>query len=860
MQISYKWLNSMVELPDDIPYLSDRLDLTGTGVEGVEKVGAAFTGVVVGHVLAKEAHPDADTLWVTTIDVGENHLDDNGTPAPLQIVCGAQNFNAGDKVPVALIGAVLPDGTKIRKSKLRGITSFGMNCSGRELGISEDHMGLLILPEDAPVGQDFAAYLGKSDYVYDLEITPNRPDCMSAVGLARECGAIFDEDVDYEPRTLVGPDETPGPRQAITTAEDVNGLVKVTIADDERCPRYTARLIRNVKIGPSPEWLVERLASCGARSINNVVDVTNYVLFGLGQPLHAFDYDKLARDADGRVHIIVRPATDDEPFTTLDGTARHLQPDMTVIADGNAGGTDGTPVCLAGVMGGLDSEVTDQTVNVLLESAAFSPAHTSRTSRNLQLFSESSLRYERRVDDAGCADNSAAAAQLLAEVCGGEVVGGIVDVYPKPTERPVLVFRPNRFCRFVGADVPRADAIHILERLGCEIRPLDAADAFKGVADHIKAKLEKKTDGFDADSFIVVAPTFRPDLTREIDLYEEVLRLWGMDKVVETLPGGRERIGGRTEEQVRVDQIGQVLRACGLNETMTYSFCPADDQDKLGASTTPNTEAVQIINPMSSEQDVLRRDLLPGLLRSVAYNQSHGVEDIQLYETGRVFFAAEGRKKPKEDKRVAGVLAGTWHPQGWNDPARPLDFFDAKGIVENLVRELAIPKLTFKELDADAAPWLQPGRAAQVLSGGAVLGWVGEVHPRACAAFDVKPAVAAFELELNALVKAACLARPYVDVPMYPSVEHDLAIVVDKSLPAKRVEQMIQSAGGKLLDSVRLFDVFEDEKKLGADKKSLAFSLSYRAKGRTLTSEEVDRQHEHIVAKVTRATGGAVRS
>jgi len=847
MLISRNWLDTMVDIPDDLKAFCDRLDLTGTGVEGVERTGAKLDGIVVGHILTRDKHPEADHLWVTTVDVGEANLGEDGKPAPLQIVCGAQNFVAGDKVPVATVGTVMPDGNKIKKSKLRGIPSCGMNCSGRELGISSDHEGLLILPADAPVGTPIADYLGVGDTVIDLEITPNRPDCLSMLGMAREVGAMYDTDFTPEHYDLV---EGEGA---------VGDMAAVEASDPELCPRYTARIIRNLKVGPSPDWLAQRVNACGTRSINNVVDVTNYVLFGLGQPLHAFDFDKLAKGADGKARIIVRAALVDEPFTTLDGTERVLEPDMTVIADGNADGNKGTPVALAGVMGGLDSEVTDDTVNILLESATFSPAHTSRTSRNLQLFSESSLRYERGVDGAGCADHSAAAAQLMAEVCGGTVCGGVVDVYPGPTMRPVLVFRPKRFSAFVGADVPRADCVRILERLGCEVRAVDAKDALKGIADHVKAKLDKDADGFDATSFVVIAPTFRPDLTREIDLYEEVLRLWGMENVEGTLPGGREKIGGRSPEQVRVDQIGAVLRSCGLNETMTYSFGPAEDQDLLGVQTAPNTEAVEIINPMSSEQSVLRRDLLPGLLRSVAYNQSRGVDDIQLYEVGRVFFAAGGRKKPKEVKRVAAVLAGSWNPRGWNDPARLLDFFDAKGIVENLARELAIPKLTFKELSAADAPWLQPGRAAQVLSGGAVLGWVGEVHPQVCASFDVRPSVAAFELEESALIKAAQMMRAFTDVPVYPAVDMDLALVVEKSLPAKRVEQMISSAGGNLLESVRLFDVYEDEKRLGSDKKSLAFSLTYRSKDRTLTSEEVEKQHARVVEKVTKATGGQLR-
>ncbi len=862
MKVSYNWLKLMVDLPDDIQALCDKLDMTGTGVEGVEKISAGFEGVVVGQVLTKEHHPDADTLWVTTIDVGTRNLDEEGNPQPLQIVCGAQNFEVGDKVPVAMIGALLPDGTKIKKSKLRGIVSEGMNCSGRELNLFEDVDGLLLLPTESPVGVGVDDLFGHSNYILDLEITPNRPDCMSMLGLARECGAIYDTNVRHTPRRLIEPGQMPWAEQAATNDEDVNDFIRVTIEAAELCSRYTARLIRDVKIGSSPEIVLMHLGTCGVRSINNIVDATNYVMFELGQPLHAFDYDKLAKDSDGRVHIVVRAAHEGETLTTLDGVERILTSDMTVIADGAAGGEGGCPIALAGVMGGLDTEVTEDTVNILLESAAFSAAHTSRTSRNLQLFSESSLRYERGIDSSACAEWSAAAAVMMSEYAHGTVVGGVVDEYPLPPVRSIIAFRPQRFSEFVGAQIPRADAIHILELLGCEIRQLNSAvlDTFKDFTQSLMAVLDDVERNPNERPFMVIAPTFRPDLTREIDLYEEVLRIWGMDRVTPTMPGGRGRIGGRTPEQIRVDLIGSTLRASGLNETMTYTFCPADDQDRMGAVTTPHTEAVELINPMSFEQNVLRRSLMPGLLRSVSYNQSHGVAQVHLYETGRVFFAAEGHKKPREVKRVAGILAGAWNEPTWNEPTRPLDFFDAKGIVENLARELAVPKLTCKEAACDALPWLQPGRAAEVFSGGVRLGWIGEIHPRVCAAFDVKPAVAAFELEMEALLTVSEEMRPYVDVPVYPAVEIDLALVVDTSMPAKRVEQIIISAAGNLLDSVNLFDVYEDSARLGQGKKSLAFSLAYRAKDRTLTSEEVERQHTKLVDKVIKATGGSLRS
>ena len=818
MKVSLKWLSDYVDVPSDIKEFCDRLDLTGTGVEGVEKLGSAYDGVVVGHVLTCEPHPDSDHMHVVTVDVGAGE--------PVQIVCGAPNIAAGIKVPVATIGAVLPGDFKIKKSKLRGVTSCGMCCSKRELGMGTDHEGIWILPEDAACGQPIADYLKLTDTVLDLEITPNRPDCLSMVGMAREVGAMYQVPASDPLQDMAG-------KLEISAAEAAS--VSVSIEDEVRCPRYTARVIRDCKVGPSPDWMVERLAAIGQRSINNIVDVTNYILFLFGQPLHAFDFDKLVGD-DGAAKVIVRAAQEGERLVTLDGEDRALTPDMTVIATPERGA-----VALAGVMGGLDTEVTDETTNILLEAATFEAGRTSRTSRNLGLISESSMRYERGVDDHSIEVRSAAAAALVAEVSGGTVVlmnegDEIVDTWPVRSEPVKLRFRVPRFCAMMGSDIPADFVVGTLERLGCKVE-----------------------GSIDTEVLEVVAPTFRPDLEREIDLYEEVLRLWGMDRIGSTLPGGRGRVGVRTEEQRIASLVNDTLRACGMNETMTYSFAEPSDIERLRMKADDLGDAVELLNPLNADQSVMRQSIVPGLLRSVAYNQSRGVKNVQLYEIGTVFFAAEGRKKPKERQKVAGVMAGAMHEAGWNRSEVAFDFFDGKGVLESIARELALPKVRFRALSAEEAPHLQPGRAAEMMAAGAVIGWVGEIHPLAAGAFEANAPIVAFELDMAALVKAARPARDYVDVPTFPAVAMDQAFVVSEDVTHERMCQVMTSAGGKLLESVSLFDVYRDEERVGAGKKSMAYALTYRAADRTLTSEEVERAHERLVKKVCGATGAEVR-
>ncbi len=830
MKVSLKWLSEYVEVPSDTAAFCDRLDMTGTGVEAVEVTGATFDHVVTGCIVSKVAHPDSDHMWVTQVDVGDNNLNDKGESEPLQIVCGAQNFDVGDHVVVALVGAVLPDDVKIKKSKLRGVVSYGMNCSARELGIGSDHDGIMILPKDAPIGIPFAEYAELTDTILDLEITPNRPDCLSVVGIAREVGAIYKVPFKDPLKDMAGKFE------AKSDPSNADAAVEVTITDAKRCPRYSACVIRGCKVGSSPDWMVERLAAIGQRSVNNIVDVTNYILFLFGQPLHAFDFDTLADD-QGLVHIVVRAADDGETITTLDGKQRELTSDMTVIATPNKGA-----VALAGVMGGIDTEVTDNTTTILLEAATFEPGRTSRTSRNLGLMSESSIRYERGVDDHGIQDRAHAAAALIAEVSGGTISciadcpTGLVDVWPQISDAPTNIFRIERFCDMMGAEITHDFIVDALTRLGCDV-----------------------TDSDDENVLNVVSPTYRPDLEREIDLYEEALRLWGMDRVESTMPASRKRIGTRSAAELTMTKINNTLRACGLNETITYSFAEPSDLEKLQLNLEEQGSAVELLNPNNADQSVLRRSIVPGLLRSVSHNQNHGVKNIQLYEIGTVFFATDGHKLPKESTRLAGVLAGSMHDDGWNQPAVTFDFFDGKGILENLARELALQKVRFRAISAQDAPHLQAGRAAEMLVDGEKIGWVGEIHPLVAQEFDVEPPVVAFELDVSALIRKCGLARPYIDVPTYPAVTIDQAFVVDEDITHEKMTQVMRSAGGKLLESTALFDVYRDDDRVGKGKKSMAYTLVYRVGDKTLTSEEVEHAHSRLVNKVCSAVNAEVR-
>lgn len=542
MRVSYDWLKTMIDIPEDPKTLSDEYIRTGTEVEAIDTVGESFDHVVTAKVLTKTPHPDSDHMYVCSVDVGDKNLDPDGNPVPLQIVCGAQNFEAGDHIVTAMIGAVLPGDVKIKKSKLRGVVSMGMNCSARELGLGGDHSGIMILPEDTPCGMPFAEYVGSSDTVLDCEITPNRPDCLSMIGMARETGAIFDRDFHVEL-----------PAIKAETGRATDDELSVEIADEGLCDRYVARIVRNVKVGPSPDWMVKRLNALGVRPHNNIVDITNYVMMLTGQPLHAFDLDTFA-ERDGHRRVVVRAAQQNEKFTTLDGEERVLDAGMGLITDGER------PVALAGVMGGMDSEIEDDTVDVMVESACFNAGRTSHTSRDLSLISDASIRFERQVDETGCVDVANVTCALIEEIADGEVAPGYVDVFPAPKSIDSIKLRLARVHAICGADIEPDFIERSLTRLGCTVER-------------------------DGEDFMVTPPSFRPDLPREIDLIEEVLRLWGMGRVTATIPAAKNHIGGLTREQKLTRKVGEILRACGLNETTTFGFAAPGDLEKIGMST-----------------------------------------------------------------------------------------------------------------------------------------------------------------------------------------------------------------------------------------------------------------------------------
>ncbi|MCL2492004.1 MAG: phenylalanine--tRNA ligase subunit beta [Coriobacteriia bacterium] len=824
MRVSLDWLEGL--LPDgaldemSIAELTERLDMTGTAVEGVETSGQIPDGVTIGQIKSKEHHPDSDHLWVTHVDTGE----ESGL---LQIVCGAQNFEAGDKVPVATIGTVLPTedgkGFLIKKSKLRGVESFGMNCSARELGLGDDHQGILVLDESAPIGTAFKDWFDAGDTIIELEITPNRGDCLSMVGIAREVGAVFE----CTPTGVLVPEV-----ELVEQGDAIDTLATVVVDEPNLCPRYTARVIRNIIVGESPAWLVERVNSAGIRSINNIVDVTNFIMIEMGQPLHAFDLDRLAKDESGRAKIIVRRAKAGEIMVTLDEIERKLTTENLLITDPSG------PIALAGVMGGMKTEVEDDTVDILLESAIFDPANVSRTSRSMQLISESSLRFERGVDPSGSVSALDRAAALMALVGGGTVAPGVIDIYPEPITERALTLRSEVLDRIAGDDIPLDTAKEYLERLGCAVT----------FTDDMQTTLS------------VTVPTFRPDLEREIDLVEEVIRLWGMENVPPTLPGGRERLGGLSRTQQLRGVIDKTLRAAGLNETMTLPFSDTLDLAKLNFETGEKDELVALHNPMSSEQAHLRPLLLPGLLNSVSLNKRRGVNDVHLFEMGKAFLTNAGRKLPVETEKIAGVLSGLWDRAGWNVASEPIDFFDAKGIIEQLMRELNIDRLRILEPKEGELSWLQPGKAAILMLGNDPIGWMGEVHPSVAGKFEIDDPVVAFEVDGAKVIKYAKAERDFSAPPRYPGIEMDIALVVDEEVAHKDIERRIKALGKKTpLADVHLFDVYRG-KGVAEGKKSMAYRLAYRADDRTLTSEEVERVHEKVLAKLKHELGAELRS
>lgn len=806
MKAPLSWLRDFVPIELGAHELASRLALTGTEVERVSEAGVPgdpenFALFVVGRVIECGKHPDADKLSVCRVEVGDG--------SPRTIVCGAPNVAAGQTVAVVLPGGVLPGGMVIKEAKLRGVLSAGMILSEAELELAAKSAGIMVLPEDWTPGELLADHFALTDQVLEVEVTPNRPDCLSVRGLAREIAAVtgapFCEDISFA-----------HPWGERPVYEDIS----IEVPAPDLCPRYAGRVIRGVTIADSPLWLKARLARVGMRPISNVVDVTNYVLWALGQPLHAFD---LRTIRGGR--IIVRRARPDETLVTLDGEKRVLTEDMLVIADAERASV------VAGVMGGLDSEVTDSTTDILLEAANFSGPSIMRTSAALGLRSEASTRYEKGLDPEMIPLALDMACSMFVELCGGTVSLGTIDVRSDPRPIPGLRLRSARVETVLGTGVDGDDCARILESLGCLV----------------------KRSGSDLE---VVPPSFRADLEREIDLIEEVARVHGLEHIPSTLPGRRSGRGGLTALQKRMRQIEDVLVGAGLNQVVGYSFGDDKWPDRLRLSADdPRREGVVISNPLSLDQSVMRTLLLPGLLAAAQANIAVREERVPVFELGRVY-RPTGEGLPVERNHVGILVAGRWGGESWLDGGLDADYYLVKGLVERLAMALHTP-LSFVRSEE---PFLHPGKTGTVQdTTGRTIGWLGEIHPLVAQAYDLRKAAVAAELDVDALVGAGCDVVAFRDLMAYPLVEQDLALVIDAATPAATVVQSLREAGGPLLEEVAVFDLYEGSQ-VGAGKKSLALRLSFRAPDRTLSEAEVNRLRDKMLRRVNADVGAELRA
>jgi phenylalanyl-tRNA synthetase beta chain len=819
MRVPLDWLHEYVRPDLDAAALAERLALTGTEVERVGHHGVpAVEGFVIGKVLTAERHPDADRLHVCTVDLGGE--------APAQIVCGAPNVAAGQTVAVAQPGAVMPDGTRLRKAKLRGVESAGMILSEPELEIGVERAGIMVLADDAAgggaaasvapnglaPGTPLADVLPIATDVLELEITPNRPDCLGVYGVAREVHAATGAPLARAPWL-----------EDLGTDGDVADAA-VTVETD-RCKRFMARVFEDVTVGRSPAWLKARLMAAGQRPISNVVDITNYAMLLTGQPLHAFDLDRVAGG-----HLIVRDGRDGDELETLDGELRKLDPDMVVICDEDA------PASLAGVMGGARSEVHDGTTRVLLESAVWDGPNIQRTSTRLSLRSEASARYEKGLAPEQAQDALALATRLLVELCGARVVPGTIDVDPpsgRDRSNAVIRLRDARVSGLLGAPIARERSAEILSALGFLV---DQAD-----------------DGLD-----VTVPAFRRnDVTREADLIEEVARIDGVDKLPATLPASGHAFGRLTPAQKLKRLAADTLAAAGLHEAVGWSWSAAELAGRLRLpADDPRRAAVAVENPMSAEHAQMRTTLLGSLLDVARRNVTHGTPDVAIFEAGAVYRPVSGEPLPAEPHTVGVLLTGAVRPASWREPAPPEgDFFAVTGVLTRLLDAFRVSW----GIEEGSEPFLHPGRAASVLVGGRVVGWLGELHPSIAAEWELTQAVAAFEIDLDAVIAAVPGPVHYQDYTSFPEVRQDLAVVVPQAVAAAEVVAAVRAAGGPLLASVEVFDVYRGAQ-IGEDEVSLALRLAFRSPERTLTDEEVAGLRSAIESAVSERVGGRIRA
>lgn len=828
MKVTLNWLKQYVDFDWSPAELAERLTMLGIEVEGIQKLGGEFEGIVVAQVLTVDKHPNADKLTLCRVNDGTGER---------QIVCGAHNFKAGDKVPLILPGSTLPPKpgqapVTIKAGKIRGCESQGMMCSPQELGLADDTEGLLILKPDAKIGQPFAEYLGRAgnDVVYDLEITPNRPDLNSVIGIAREIAAVTGGRLRLPE---VGPVRPVG--DLSKGHSEGHELVNVRLEDAELCPRYTARVIQGLKVGPSPDWLAGTLEKVGIRSINNVVDVTNYVMLETGQPLHAFDYHLLQK-ANGakKPTIVVRRALEGEKFRTLDGKEHTLGNQMLLIAD------ETKAVALAGVMGGQNSEINPDTSDVLLESAYFKPQNVRATSKKLELRTESSYRFERGADIDICDWASRRAADLILQTAGGTLSEGVADAYPKPVEPKQITLRP-----------PKANAL-----LGLELRP-EQMEAYLTALELKTVGRKPKPVGAEAvftEPLTFQVPTFRVDLKREADLIEEVARLYGVERIPATPPRGA--IGANSFDAVH-DHLGdarRILTGLGLFEAQGQTLI-AESAAKL-VSAQP---AVPLVNPLSSDMNVLRSSLLPGMLDALRHNLSHKNNDVALFELGRVFAVAANPQAsaPDEGRRLAVALTGARNPLFWSGAEREAKFdaFDVKGVLEEFFEQFGVRGITYNR-KAEAGPLFL--ESATIHLGKFQVGEFGQLTPTLARQYDLRDAVLLAELNFDVLLARRNPGKSFRPLPAYPSIRRDIAMLVPESTTHESVLQVVRQAKPANLESVELFDVFRG-KNVPSGQKSMAYAFTYRSAEGTLTDAAANEVHHRLAEQLKQKLQAVVR-
>ncbi len=800
MKVSLSWLREYVALPDGVEPLAEKLTMVGLEVDTIEDRFHYLDTVKVARVEAVSPHPNADKLKCCTVSTGEGRA---------EVICGAPNVAAGQLVPLALPGTVLPDGREIRSATIRGAASHGMICSQAELELSGDHSGIWVLPEDLPLGLSVAEALDFSDHVLDIDLTPNRPDCLSMIGVAREIAAISNQ-----PLTL--------PEAGIEEdGRAIDDRTSVTIEDPDLCPRYAARLIEGVTVGPSPDWLQERLRSVGQRPINNIVDITNFVMLEMGQPLHAFDFDHLAGQ-----RIVVRRARPGEAFVSLDNKERRLDGDMLMICDGEK------PVAIGGVMGGLNSEVEPATRNILLESACFNPVSIRKTAKRLGLHTEASHRFERGVDPDGTLTALDRAAGLIAELGQGRLVAGAIDAHPGRTPIPPIPLDIAATNRLLGTDLDGSEIRRLLAAIGI------GTEAVTGAPSQIA----------------VTPPSFRVDLTQPEDIMEEVARTWGYDRIPTRMPRIAAGRAGLTPLRATKLRLCRLMAGQGFTETINYSFIRADAADALQlAEDDPRRRSVKILNPISEDQAVMRTTLIPGLLETLGRNLAHQVKNLKCFELGKVFTDRGADAQPQEEEMVAALWTGDRTDAAWHDTSAPCDFYDIKGAVESLVKALRIEGLAYQSPAAGTAPFLCAGGGATIVAiDGTPLGILGELTPEVAARFNLKQRVFVFELavsRLHAIIPATMTARP---IPIYPSIARDITLIVPRALAAEAICEHIRNSGEALVEKVRIFDVFEGAP-IPDGKKSLSVRVTYRSPEATLEDDAVNTIHQRLSAQLLEA-------